>query len=179
MKQQRKLTIRDIIFIGILAALCVIATTVKIPLPTGGMVHLGSACLFTIAILFGGVYAGLSGAIGSAFFDLLMGFSPYTIWSFFIKGIAGLIGGWIARGLWPEQSPDLNFKAKNYWLIRAVVGLVAAAAWTLGGYILAWWQVSGSLAIALGNSPSSLLTSGIGILVALLLSAKLRKMIRL
>ena len=43
------------------------------------MVHLGTAFLYTIAIIFGGVYAGLAGAIGSAFFDMMMGFSSLYV----------------------------------------------------------------------------------------------------
>ncbi len=178
MKTQRKLSTRDIVFIGIFAALCVIATTVKIPLITGGMVHLGTACLFTVAILFGGVYAGLSGAIGSAFFDLMMGFSPYTLWSFVIKGGAGFIAGLIAKGLWPDQSLQRNSLTRS-WLLKAVLGCIVAAGWTLGGYFLAWWQVTGSLSIALGNLPSSLITSGVGTVVALFLAARLRKTLKI
>lgn len=178
MKTQRKLNSRDIIFVGIFAALCVIATTVKIPLPTGGMVHLGTACLFTIAILFGGVYAGLSGAIGSAFFDLMMGFSPYTVWSFVIKGGAGLIAGVIAKGLWPDQSFNRNSLTSS-WLLKAVLGCVLAAVWTLGGYFVAWWQVTGSQSIAIANLPSSLITSGVGMIVALFLAARLRKTLKI
>jgi len=172
MNKQRKLSIRDIVFVGVFSALCVIATTVKIPLPTGGMVHLGSACIFTVALLFGGVYAGLAGAIGSAFFDLLMGFSPYTLWSFVIKGGAGLIAGWVAMGLWPNSlAGSISIRLL---LFKAILGCVLAAVWTLGGYVLAWWQVSGSLSIAIGNMPSSLITSGVGIVVALFLAARLR-----
>lgn len=170
MKENRKLTTRDMVFAGVLAAICTVATTIKIPLGVGAMVHLGTAAIFTTAIVFGGIYAGLAGAIGSALFDLIMGFSPYTLWSFFIKGGAGLIAGTIARGLWPAPP-------QNGWLLRALFGCVAAAAWTLGGYILAWWQVTGSLTVAIGNIPASLLTSGAGLVVALILSPKLRKML--
>ena len=173
MSEKRKFSIRDIVMIGVLAAMCAIATTIKIPFGVGAMVHLGSAFLFTVAITCGGVYAGLAGAIGSAFYDLLMGFSPYTLWSFFIKGTAGLIAGTIATGLWPD-TPSLS-GTSDKWVLRAILGCLAAAAWTLGGYILAWWQVSGSLTVAFSNMPSSLLTSGVGIIVALLLSPKLRK----
>ncbi|MCE5284556.1 MAG: ECF transporter S component [Pelosinus sp.] len=169
---KRRLSTKDIILIGMLAALCAIATTLKVPLPTGAMVHLGTAAIFIIGIAFGGVYAGISGAIGSAFFDLLMGFSPYTAWSFVIKGVAGLIVGIIAKGLWPEGG-----YSGSGWLGKALFGCVLAAAWTLGGYILAWWQVLGSLAVALGNIPASLLTSGVGMIVALLLSPKIRQIV--
>ena len=170
---KRNLTIKDVIFIGVLASMCTIATTIKIPFGVGAMVHLGTALLYTVAILFGGVYAGLAGAIGSAFFDLLMGFSPYTLWSFVIKGIAGLIAGTVAKGLWPESAVD-----ESKWLIRALAGCILAATWTLGGYVVAWSQVTGSLTVAIGNIPSSLMTSGVGLVVAMVLTPKLRKLAR-
>lgn len=173
MNETRKFTIRDLVFSSVFASLCVIATSIKIPFGVGAMVHLGTACIFTIGIIFGGVYAGLAGAIGSAFYDILMGFSPYTLWSFFIKGIAGLIVGVIAKGLWPEATGN-----GNKWFLRAVVGCLAAATWTLGGYFLAWWKITGSLAIAIGNIPSSLMTSTAGMIVALILGPKLRKVLK-
>ncbi len=173
MNEKRKFTIRDLVISSVFASLCAIATSIKIPFGVGAMVHLGTAFIFTIGIVFGGVYAGLAGAIGSAFYDLLMGFSPYTLWSFFIKGIAGLIVGVIAKGMWPEAKGNEN----NKWLLRAVLGCLAAATWTLGGYILAWWQITGSIVTAIGNIPSSLMTSSVGIAVALILGPKLRKVL--
>ncbi len=174
MDTKRRLTLKDTVTIGILAAMCAIATSIKIPLGVGAMVHLGTAFLFTVAIAQGGVYAGLSGAIGTAFFDLLMGFSPYTPWSFFIKGIAGFLAGIIAHGVWPSATtsePVVNRR----WLCRAVSGCLIAAAWTLGGYVLAWWQITGSLSVAIANIPASLLTSAVGLLVALFLAPRLQK----
>ena len=161
----KKLTVRDMTIIGMLAALVVIGTTIKIPYGTGAMVHLGSAAIFTSAILFGGVYAGFAGAIGSAFFDLLMGFSPYTIWSFFIKGIAGLVAGSIAH----------SGGAEGRSLARNIAACVIGAAWTLAGYIVAWTAVIGKFQVALANTPSSLMTSTAGLIVAIPLSVALRK----
>lgn len=99
----RTLGTRDLVFIGVFAAMCALGTTLKVPFGVGAMIHLGSAVIYTIAILYGGVYAGLSGAIGSALFDLVMGFSPYTLWSFVIKGLAGFIAGAVATGIWPGR----------------------------------------------------------------------------
>ena len=84
-------TTKDIIYIGLLSALCIVFTTIKVPLPTGAMVHLGTAALFSMASVFGGFYAGLAGAIGSGIFDLIMGHSQYTLFSIVIKGLAGVI----------------------------------------------------------------------------------------
>lgn len=174
MNEKPQFTIRDTVTIGVLSGMCAIATSIKIPLGVGAMVHLGTAFMFTVAMTFGGVYAGLSAAIGSAFFDLLMGFSPYTPWSFVIKGIAGLIAGVIAHGFWPRPAAESPM-IKGKWVVRSVLGCLAAAAWTLGGYIIAWWQVTGSLAVAFANIPASLLTSSVGFVVALLLAPRLQR----
>lgn len=169
MNHKYKLTTKDIVYIGLFSAMCAAATYIKVPFGVGAMVHLGTGVIFLVAILYGGVYAGLSGAIGSAIFDLIMGFSPYTMWSFIIKGISGLIAGVISKGLWPESSVS----GKN-WLLRSFSGCVLAALWTLGGYIIAWWQVTGALATAIANIPGSLMTSTMGLIVAFLLSPKIR-----
>jgi uncharacterized membrane protein len=178
MNNKRKFTTRDLIAVGVLAALCTIATFLKIPLGTGSMVHLGSGAIFSIGIVFGGVYAGMAGGIGSALFDLLLGFSPYTIWSFVIKGIAGLIVGTVAKGLWPETTAKEATISNTTLFVKAALGCVLAAAWTLGGYMLAWWKINDSLTIAIANIPASLLTSGVGFLIAMLIAPKLRKVIK-
>ena len=103
-----------------------------------------------------------------------MGFSPYTPWSFVIKGGAGLIAGVIAHGLWPQNNPAAGL-VPAWSRFRAIFGCILAAAWTLAGYLLAWWQVTGSLAVAFANSPASLLTSLVGLIVAVILAPKLKK----
>jgi uncharacterized membrane protein len=160
----RKFSTRDVTTIGMLAALCVVGTTIKVPFGQGAMVHLGSAAIFTSGLLFGGVYAGLGGAIGSAFFDILMGFSPYTLWSFFIKGIAGYIAGTVSH------SGGTN--GRNF--VRDVLALILAAAWTLAGYLVAWTAVIGKWEVAFLNWPASVMTSTAGIIVAIPLSFALR-----
>lgn len=174
MQHKRVFSIKDTVFVGVLASMCAIATTIKIPFGVGAMVHLGTAFLYTAGIIFGGVYAGLAGAIGSAFYDFVMGFSPYTLWSFVIKGIAGFIVGVVAKGMWPEVKP--GHKDEISWF-KIIAGCLLAAAWTLCGYIIAWWQVTDSFTIAIGNIPSSLMTSGAGFVVAMILAPKLRKIL--
>lgn len=154
-----------IVYVGMFSALCTVATFIKVPFGNGAMVHLGSAMIFTLAILFGGKYAGPAGAIGSAFFDLLLGFSPYTLWSFFIKGIAGYLAGSISH--------FRNNKGNN--VLLNIFALLVAACWTLIGYIIAWTAVIGSLEAAIANIPSSLMSSSMGMIVAIPLSIILKK----
>ena len=102
----------------------------------------------------------------------MMGFSPYTIWSFFIKGTAGFVVGYASKGLWPE-----NIVPKQA-LLRSIVGMLLAATCTLAGYIIAWWQVSGSIVVAIGNIPSSLISSTVGFVVASIIAPKLRQVLK-
>ncbi len=156
---------RYIIYVGMFSALCTVATFIKVPFGNGAMVHLGSAMIFTLAILFGGKYAGPAGAIGCALFDLLLGFSPYTLWSFFIKGVAGFLAGSIAH----SKGNNGNKLSLN------IVALLVASLWTLVGYIGAWTIVIGSFEAALLNIPSSLMSSSMGMIIAIPLSIMLRK----
>ena len=158
------LSIRDVIYVGVLSALCAIATTILIPLPTGGMVHLGSAALFTISALFGGIYGGLAGAIGSGLFDLVMGHSAYTVFSIVIKGLAGLVVGAIALGLRPVPLAQVHIS----WP-RLVIAFIVGAIWTAIGYFFAWAYVLNSIHAAIIRLPSSFLTNGVGFIVAIFL----------
>ncbi len=168
MKNTRKFSVQDVVIIGMLAALCTISTTIKIPYGNGAMVHLGTAALFTFSLLFGAVYGGLSGAIGAAIFDIVMGFSPYTVWSFFIKGIAGYIVGTISHAG--------GAQGKN--VARNIIACIAGAIWTLGGYLVAWTAVIGRFEAAVVNSPSSMVTSGVGMIIAIPLAASLGATLR-
>lgn len=166
----KKLSIKDITVIGMLSAICTIAIFIKIPYGNGAMVHLGTAAIFAIGITFGGVYAGLAGALGATIFDISSGFLTYTIWSFFIKGIAGFVVGTIAN-MGKGDKPRVT-------VVKAFVGCLAAAVVTLGGYLVAWSFVQGSFQSALANIPSSLISSGVGMVVGIPLGLTLKTALR-
>ena len=159
---RKGLTVRDLTMIGVSTALLVLCTMfLKIQGPTG-MIHFGSAALFTVAAVFGGVYAALAGALGSLIFDLLGGQLSYTIWSFFIKGIAGLVVGAIACGIFPDTRPDAGRRFS-----RVLLGCLAGMVVTAVGYFFAWWQVIGDVRVAFANIYMySLPTSVIGTITA-------------
>lgn len=168
-----KLGTRDIVYIGFIAALCAVATTIRIEVPGGAMVHLGSAALFTTSILFGGLYGGLGAAIGSALFDLFGGHTQYIVFSFFIKGLAGLIVGCMTSGYLP---PSLNKPTASFG--RILVALIIGSIWTAFGYFLAWWFVLESATVAASKIQYSLITSAAGIVVAIVLTPKLQKVVK-
>ena len=156
-------SIKDLVSTAMLIALVVLSTFIKIPLG-GAMVHLGSAAIFIGGILFGPKKAAIAGALGSFIFDLLIGQGAYTLWSLIIKGLAGYVTGKIA---WAGE-------ARGKSIFKNILAVVFAAIVTLIGYEIAWAVVSGSIEFAIANIPASLLTSGLGALVALPMYRPLR-----
>ena len=148
-----KLSTRDIVYIGFIAALCAVATTIRIEIPGGAMVHLA--------------------AIGSALFDLFGGHTQYIVFSFFIKGIAGLIVGGMTAGYLP---PSITKPTASFG--RILVALIIGAIWTALGYFLAWWFVLESAVVAASKIQYSLITSAAGIVVAIVLTPKLQSVVR-
>ncbi|WP_238918882.1 ECF transporter S component [Clostridium sp. YIM B02555] len=112
---------------GILAALCFVSFTflsIKIPVAGGDAVslHVGNAFCVLAALLLGGLYGGLSGAIGMTISDLLD--PTYAIGApktFILKLCIGLITGLIAHNFAKiDQSNDKKYIAR--WTIIAAIG---------------------------------------------------------
>lgn len=86
-----RITTRDVVMVALFAALTVIGTMIKIPLPTGAFVHLGNAVLLLAVLLLGYIKGSLAGGFGFAIFDVLNGYAieaPYFIIESFIVGAA-------------------------------------------------------------------------------------------
>lgn len=160
-------SLRQLTRIGMATALCVAGTYLLIPGPNGALIHLGSAALYLVAALYGKRVGAWAGALGSLVFDLLSGLSAYSLWSFVIKGGAGWIVGRFA------------YRADRSATRGTVLGAtLLASLWTLIGYIGAWRFVIGSLPAALANIPFSLMTSFLGILVAVVTAPVLDRILR-
>lgn len=83
-----------LILIPILAALAFTGTYIRIPLPTGGMIHLGNFIVIIGSFLIGGLYGGIAGGIGCGLFDLIIYSDPIGMIAYFIlKLIMGLVAG--------------------------------------------------------------------------------------
>lgn len=95
----RKKTL-DLVIIAILSALIFVSTlflNIKLPIPgNGGLVHLGTAMLFTAAIFFGPKKGAYAGAIGLGLFDLLGGWVLWTPITIIARALQGYIVGKIA-----------------------------------------------------------------------------------
>ncbi|MCM1267060.1 MAG: ECF transporter S component [Bacteroidales bacterium] len=119
-----------IVFTGIIAALSYVVFTflqIKLPLPGGDAVsiHLGNAVCVIGALLLGGVYGGLGGAIGMTIGDL---FDPvYVVYApktFILKFCIGLITGFVAHRLGHVSTEADRAKVLKWSVIAAVSGLL-------------------------------------------------------
>ena len=119
-----------VVFTGIFAALSYVVFTflqIKIPLPGGDAtsIHLGNAVCVLGALLLGGVYGGLGGAICMTIGDLLdpvyVVYAPKTL---FLKFCIGFITGLIAHKLGHVSTETDNKKVLKWTIAASVCGLL-------------------------------------------------------
>ena len=119
MKNQRLLY--QMIICAIFAALAFVGTMVQIPLPSGGMVHLGNFVCVLGALLCGPIVGGLAGGIGCGLDDLIIYSSlPGFIQYFILKFVMGFIVGYLFRLI-------INHKSKlPFNIILSALGVILA-----------------------------------------------------
>lgn len=90
----------DLALTAILIALVFVATfflNIKLPIKAnGGLVHLGTAMLFIIALLFGPKKGAIAGAAGMGLFDFVGGWLVWLPITVVARGVQGFIVGKIA-----------------------------------------------------------------------------------
>lgn len=127
--RQKNNTVMKIAQTALLAALCYVSFTflqIKIPMPGGDAtsLHIGNAFCVLGALLLGGVYGGLAGAIGMSIADIMdpvyITVAPKT---FVLKFCIGLIVGLVAHKVAKiNESTDKKYVFK-WSVIASVAGL--------------------------------------------------------
>ena len=121
--------IYKIVITGLMAALCYVAFTfLKIPIPTfgGDMValHIGNAFCVLAALLLGGSYGGVAGAVGMTIADLI---DPAYVTSapktFFLKLCIGLVTGLVAHRFAHITEDHDNKYVFKWTLLASIAGL--------------------------------------------------------
>jgi len=108
---------------GLMAALCYIGYAVFPAISASGTkVHIGNAFVVMAAYLLGGVYGGLSGAVGLSIADITGGYAASAPRTFLTKLMIGLIAGLVAHkfGKLSEDHPQ------GYILKWTVISAVCA-----------------------------------------------------
>lgn len=127
--KKRNETVTKLAQTALLAALCFVSFTflqIKIPMPGGDAtsLHIGNAFCVLAALLLGGVYGGLAGAVGMTIADIL---DPVYIVgapkTFVLKLCIGLIVGFVAHKIAKiNESTDKKYIFR-WSVIASVAGL--------------------------------------------------------
>lgn len=150
---------RDLVLAGMLAALVLLATMIKLsPTPTAYF-NFGEAVIYATALLFGRRVGFLAAAVGSALADLIGGYFLWAPFSFFIKGIEALIVAALSR---------------RHGSRRQLPAVAAGALWMMFGYGSSTALLYGAAAVPL-ELTIDLLQTSVGAVLALLAVFVLRR----
>ena len=168
---QAKKTIQLVQY-AMLVALVFIATlllNIKLPISAnGGLVHLGSAMLFIIAVLFGPKHGAIAGAFGMGLFDLVSGWTFWAPFTFITRGMQAYIIGRIAwSGQREGNSPTMN-----------TIAIVVSIPVMLTGYYICERILYNSWIIPFASIPGNLVQNGVGLVIAIPAVIALRKALR-
>jgi len=153
--------------IGVFSGLiCILTMVISIPIPaTQGFINVGDAGVMICGLLFGPFIGGLSGGIGSALADILLGYTIYAPGTFVIKGLEGFLIGVIAN------------PGKNYQKIssRDILAVLAGGSLMAYGYFLYEIFIFGVPAAVYELILNGIIQFGVGGVIALIFIATTRK----
>lgn len=148
-----------------IALVCVSTMAIQIPIPLGYM-HLGNTCILLMAVLFGPMTGFLAGGIGSAFADLLTGYTQWVLPTLIIKCLMGFVIGRIACG------KDHQVKMAS---VRTLCASVAGIAVMVFGYFAAGAVMNGSIYTGLLQVPGLTFEGVLGAVLFYIVGAVLEK----
>ncbi len=107
MHSSKKIDIKTVALIGVLAALVFALSMIelRIPLPGGDQtrIHFGNIMCLTAGVLFGPMVGGLAAGLGSMFYDFTNPAYAPEFWITFITKFAmGAVAGLLAHGVLPR-----------------------------------------------------------------------------
>lgn len=158
----------QVTLIAVMSAVVAAATfIVRIPNPMGGYFNLGDVAVFAVALTFNPVVGGVAGGLGSAISDLI-GFPIFTIPTFIIKGLEGLL----ASGISDKRSG-----------IRDIIAVVVAGCEMVLGYFVVeffflQWGLGGALGEVPGNIVQVVVGGAVGVPLGYVIRRRLPEILR-
>lgn len=124
MSERKNNNLQKIIQAGLMAALCYVGYAVFPAISASGTkIHIGNAFVVMAAYLLGGVYGGLSGAVGLSIADILGGYAASAPRTFITKLVIGLITGFVAHKIAGLSKDHTQGYLLKWSAIAAVCGL--------------------------------------------------------
>ena len=165
MKSNTKITTKDIVFIALFTAITAVAILIiKIPSGSNGYTHIGDGAIFLSVVLLGTKRGSISSGCGAALADLFAGYAHYAIPSLVIKFVMCYIMGYI-------MGKKINSKK------RMILTISIASCFQILGYFLVGSFFSGNFVSEIPGIYTNILQSGVGMVICLLLSDKLKTLI--
>jgi uncharacterized membrane protein len=147
---------------AVFAALVFVVTSQIPPIPipaTSGYFNIGETTIYISALVFGPLVGALAGGIGSSLSDIYLGYALFAPGTLFIKGVEGLIVGF------------LNIKLQKYisnLTVSASISVIVGGLEMVAGYFLYERFVIGyPFALALAEVPFNVVQMLIGLAVAI------------
>ena len=148
---------QKMILSALFIAMIFVATkiNIKLPIGNGGLVHLGTAFLFIIAVNFGAKYGTISGAVGMTLFDVLSGWAAWAPTTFLARLVMGYIVG------------KMNEKRKEGHIIIMLLSFAISGAFMIIIYYIGNAITFGNWVAPIESIPGDITQIVIGTLVAL------------
>ncbi|MGV9171452.1 MAG: ECF transporter S component [Promethearchaeia archaeon] len=141
------------------ALICIVTMLIAIPVPaTQGFINIGDALVMVTALLFGPFIGALAGGIGSMFADLFLGYTLYAPATLLIKGLEGLLVGFIANPKQKQKRVD----------VRDILGVIIGGLIMVAGYFLYEGMLFGLNVALIEVFLNGLIQFGVGALIALI-----------
>ena len=119
----KKITVRQIVIIGLMAALCLVSNYFSFPVPIGidkSRIHLGNVFCILSAFMLGPVGGGLAAGIGAFFYDIFTGYGAECIITFINKFLMAFVCGWLLNLMTrAKELPQLQL------ILRRIIASVA------------------------------------------------------
>ncbi|WP_086312907.1 hypothetical protein A5821_000471 [Enterococcus sp. 7F3_DIV0205] len=163
----------SIVLVGLFAALTVLGTMIKIPMPTGAFAHLGNSVLLLAVLLIGYKKGALAGGLGFAIFDILNGFAaeaPYFILESFIVGGAAAL-----MILFFHQRIDTVWKVIVVAIVTGIAKVIMTQLKNTVMGLLAGADLTVSFASALSKLPATFINVATTIVIVTLVYFPLKK----
>ncbi|MER1957791.1 MAG: ECF transporter S component [Solibacillus sp.] len=160
----------QIILSAMLISLVFVSTlflNIRLPIAAnGGLVHLGSAMLFIISIIFGPKKGAIAGAFGMGLFDLVSGWTLWAPFTFIARGLQGYVIGKIA---WSFH------RQGNYVLLNSFAIIISIPV-MLTGYYICEAILFQSWIIPFTSIPGNLVQNTVGLMIAIPVCIMLKKL---
>ncbi|MCM3709410.1 ECF transporter S component [Sporosarcina luteola] len=158
----------DLVLTAVLSTLVLVSTVfinIKLPIGQGGLIHLGTAALFIVSILFGPKKGALAGAIGMGLFDIFGGWAIWAPTTIVARALQGYIVGRIA---WSK-----GHQGDHIWL--NILGAIASIPVMLAVYFVGQGIMFGNWIQPFASIPGDLIQNIVGLLIAIPLCVALKK----